>query len=137
MRVTMDANVLVSAAGWDGPEARLLRAAFRGEVDLVMGVPVVAEFVEVMGRPKLRFVPREDLVAFLVLLLRRATLVEPAKRLTVIEEDPPDNRVLEAAVAGGCDLIVSGDRHLLDLGAFEGIDVVRAPEALARLGGTD
>jgi len=38
--------------------------------------------------------------------------------------DDADNRVLEAAVAGGADFIVSGDAHLLDLGDFEGIPIV-------------
>jgi len=35
--------------------------------------------------------------------------------LSVISDDPDDDRVLECAVEGGADVIVSGDRHLLKL----------------------
>lgn len=133
MRAAVDTNVLVSAVGWDGPEDRLLRRAVAGEVDLVLGLAVLEEFLEVMARPRFAFVPPDDLASFVALLLRAAVLVHPRRTVDVVRDDPVDNRVLEAAVAGECDLVVSGDRHLLDLGAFEGMDVVRAPEALRRL----
>lgn len=134
MPVTVDTNVLVSALGWDGPEADLLRRAVREPPpDLVLGAAVAAEFAEVGARPTFGFVPREDLGRFLGLVLRRSTVVGCDGTVEAVAADPPDNRVLEAAVAGGCDLVVSGDGHLLDLGSYRGIPVVRAPEALKRL----
>jgi hypothetical protein len=45
-----------------------------------------------------------------------ARTVMPAVRLDVIKEDPPDNRILECAVAAGADVIVTGDKDLLRLG---------------------
>ncbi len=60
------------------------------------------------------------------------TMVDPAESLSVIA-DPPDNRVLEAAVAGEADYIVSGDRDLLDLGKYEGIEIVTPAMFLAIL----
>ena len=53
-----------------------------------------------------------------------AEIVEPEEVLDVIAEDPDDNRVLECAVKGRADLIVSGDRHLLKLGSYQGIAIV-------------
>lgn len=60
-------------------------------------------------------------------ILRRLTvaaIVEPTEPLSVVAADPDDDRVLEAALAFGAALIVSGDRHLLDLGAWREIEIL-------------
>ena len=51
-------------------------------------------------------------------------MVEPDFKLDAVPDDPDDNRVLECAVAGKADSIVSGDRHLLRVGCFEGTAIV-------------
>jgi predicted nucleic acid-binding protein len=62
-----------------------------------------------------------------------ATWVDPQQQITRIVADPADNRVLEAAVEGGADYIVTGDRHLLDLKQHEGIEIVTPADFLAIL----
>ena len=47
-----------------------------------------------------------------------AEFVDPDEEITAVEDDPDDDKFLEAAVAGNVDYIVSGDRHLLDLASF-------------------
>ena len=47
--------------------------------------------------------------------------------------DPDDNRILEAAVAGGAEAIVSGDRHLLRMRVFRGIEVVNVNDFIDRI----
>ena len=47
-----------------------------------------------------------------------AEFVDPGEEITAVEDDPDDDKFLEAAVAGNVDYIVSGDRHLLDLDSF-------------------
>ncbi len=59
-------------------------------------------------------------------LLRVATLVVPSKKIDIIKEDPDDNKVLECAIEGNVDYIISGDRHLLKLKEYSGIRIVRA-----------
>jgi uncharacterized protein len=53
-----------------------------------------------------------------------ALIVTPGIVLEVIKEDPDDDRVLECAVAGEADYVVSGDRHLLKLGSYDGTPIV-------------
>jgi predicted nucleic acid-binding protein len=62
-----------------------------------------------------------------------AQLVEP--HLAIIDcADPDDNRILEAAVAGHADYIVTGDkRHLLRMKAFRGIEMITVNDFLRRL----
>jgi putative PIN family toxin of toxin-antitoxin system len=75
----------------------------------------------------------EEREEFLEALAYTAKLVIPGTQLEVIDEDLDDNRVLEAAVAAGVSHIVTGDRHLLDLGSYEGVEVVPPARFLGQL----
>jgi uncharacterized protein len=63
-----------------------------------------------------------------------AEIVVPTTTFNVITTDPPDNRILECAVAGKADLIVSGDNHLRRLKEYQGIPIVRPTDFLHTLG---
>jgi len=64
---------------------------------------------------------------------RAANVVRPTSTLMVARDDA-DNRVLEAAVSGAAEVIVSGDDDLLSLGTIEGIEIMSAADAVVRLG---
>ena len=68
------------------------------------------------------------------LVVRVAKVVEPRATIQAIKADPDDDRILECALAGGADLIVSGDHHLTRLKNFEGIAIVRPVYFLKTLG---
>ena len=61
-----------------------------------------------------------------------ATFVVPKIKIEQIREDSADNRVLECAVEGNADFIVSGDKHLLELEEFQGI-VILDPKSFLTL----
>jgi len=63
----------------------------------------------------------------------RALIMEPAQSLDAVPRDPDDNRVLEAAIAGEADYIVSGDRDITDLNAYAGIPIVSPARFIAIL----
>ncbi len=133
MKVVADTNILISAFVFPGgaPEG-VLRAALEGRIDLVTSPVLLAEFGRVLT-DKFAWEPAmvEQAVA---LVARHATIVRPRRRVVVIAEDPSDDRVLEAAAAGLVDAIVSGDRHLLQLRAWEQIHIVKAADLVADLG---
>ena len=62
-----------------------------------------------------------------------AEFVDPDEEITAVEDDPDDDKFLEASVAENVDYIVSGDRHLLDLDSFRGIDIVEPRAFYERL----
>lgn len=131
-RLVLDTNMLVSAALTDGPPRRLLRACIGGVHTLLASTATIGEFAEVLARPKFRLTAPEVRRAVTV-LAQTAELVETTSRFAVIAADPDDDRFLEVAVDGEADLLVSGDRHLLGLGAFSGISIVTPAQALQRL----
>jgi putative PIN family toxin of toxin-antitoxin system len=120
-RVVFDTNVFVSAYGFGGSPADLIRAAIRGEIRLVTSPAILAEVARVLA-DKLEF-EQERVEAVVRQIARVADVVRPTERLSVVA-DEPDNRVPECAVAGEADLIISGDRHLLSLREYAGIRVL-------------
>ena len=69
----------------------------------------------------------EDRAERAVAQIRRVAgaIHEPAETVSVIEEDPTDNRILECALAANAELIVTGDKkHLLPLGSFRGVSII-------------
>ena len=121
-RVVLDTNVLVSGLGWSGPPAALVDAVLAGELTLLSSTALIVELRRVLSYPKLAKVfASPSAVADLV--ASASVQVLTSTQLQVVADDS-DNRVLEAALDGGADYIVSGDDGLLSLGSFQGIPVV-------------
>jgi len=89
----------------------------------------------VLHYPKFHFSDSE-ILDYLTLLTESADIVKPDFRVTIVEADPDDNRVLECALAGDAQVIVTGDDHLLDLAEFEKISILRPRLFLDRFGGS-
>ena len=133
LTVTADTNVYVSALHFGGKPRRLLGAARAGLFDLAISAPILAE-VERVLRTKFAWDPAH--VAAAVRVLGGFTrLVAPERVITAVPDDPDDDRILECAVAAAAQVIVSGDKHLLRLGAFEGMRIVTVAEFLDQLAG--
>jgi uncharacterized protein len=132
MRVVADTNVLISAFLFGGLPCALVDLGFAGEFSLVTSTPLLDELEEKL-RGKFA-VPEGRAEAFLSLLRSKAMVLSPAFELDAVPDDPDDNRVLECAVAGQADFIVSGDRHLLRLGAHAEIRIVTVRQFLEAAG---
>jgi uncharacterized protein len=52
------------------------------------------------------------------------------KPLYIVSDDPDDNRVLECAVTGKANYVVTGDRHLLRLGSIESIPILTTQQLM-------
>lgn len=130
-RVVVDTNTLVSGFGWRGAPAAVVDAVLATQLELVTSPPLLDELARVLRYPKLAGVfPDPDRIVTLVATV--ADLVHPAVRIDVLADDP-DNRVLEAAVTGEVDAVVTGDRRFRELDTFQGIDMLTAAETLVRL----
>ncbi len=131
MKAILDTNVLISAYVFPGgmPET-VYRLALEGRLEIGASLALLAEFGRVLGQ-KFGWVPDQVEVA-VAQVARIAVVVEPNETIQVIRADPADDRVLEAARAFGADVIVSGDRHLLNLGTWSEIVVLSPSDFIAR-----
>jgi len=91
-----------------------------GAIHLAVSDAILDEVERVLKRDKSGW-PNEEIDKAIRQITRFTEHVEPTQR---IEEDPTDNRILECAAASGSDYLVSGDKHLLKLGQYQGIQIL-------------
>jgi uncharacterized protein len=129
MKVVFDTNILVSALVFPGgrAEAALLRIIEEHD-QLLLSKPILDELLGVLARKFSR--DAEELAHTAVFLSGLALTVRPRQKLRIVKDDP-DNRVLECALAGRADAIVTGDGALLELGEFRGVRVISLREYLS------
>ncbi len=121
MRIVVDTNVIVSALVFGGFPRQVLELATEGVCALYFSAPIQAE-VERILEEKFSWSP-EEIDARARFLWSWGTRVRPQVSLTVITDDPDDDRILECAVAAGAQAIISGDRHRVALGSFQSIPI--------------
>jgi uncharacterized protein len=138
IRAVLDANVFVSAAVRpEGPHGQIFSLLLRdGAFVLVMSPAIATEIADALRYPAVRRCIRGPIDAsqWLDSILLLADLVDDGKLPTRVSPDPDDDKYLHAAVAGRAALVVSGDQHLLELGEYNGIPIVR-PRAFVGLVG--
>jgi len=126
VKVAFDTNVLVSAVATRGLCADVLNLVL-AEHELIVGETVLGEMTRVL-REKLR-VPADIIKEFESLLRDEATVTKAAESLEIAIRDKSDIPVLSEAVAGKAEVLVTGDRDLLD--AAESVPIkVLSPRGL-------
>lgn len=112
MRIALDTNVLVSAVATRGLCADVFNLVL-AEHELIVGETVIAELKRVL-RQKMR-APNEAIEEFEALLRQEGSVVGKTKALPITIRDKSDVPVLSEAVAGGAEVLVTGDRDLLEI----------------------
>jgi putative PIN family toxin of toxin-antitoxin system len=132
MRVVLDTNVLVSAIFWRGAPHQILQAWAEGKIEILCSIPILDEYRRVLedfGKD----LPDFELGAWMRFIFEHAIFINPSISLSILREDPADNRFLECAISGKADAIISGDQHLKSLRHFEGVDILSPSEFLKKL----
>jgi len=139
MRLVLDTNIVASGLLWGGNPAQLLDTAQLGEIELFTSRPLLAELSNILVRRKFAKAVEASGLSIEALVLgyvELTTVVRPAAIAAAVAADPTDDQVLACAVSAQADLIVSGDRHLLDLGGtYQGIRIVTPAEAVQLIAG--
>ena len=127
MRVVFDTNVFVSALVLPGARANeALQRVINGEDTLIVSKPKLDELLSVLARNFAR--DRKELARVAVFVFSLAESVEPNETLAVLS-DEPDNRILECALAGAAEVIVTADRAMLALEEFQGVRISSLAES--------
>lgn len=130
-RIVLDTNVLISAIVFGGKPREVLEKVIAGRYTMAISAEMLAEFQWVLEGRKFRY-PAAIVRNIVSELLAVAELVRPTTKVEHIKVDPADNRILECALESRAAYIVSGDKHLLGLGRFEGITILDTAAFLAR-----
>ena len=130
-RIVLDTNILISSFGWEGNPKKIFDLIIKGDEQLIISSEQFEELSEALDYPKFDF-SEEQKSRFKSLILKVATMVYPQEKVNFITDDPDDNTILEAALAGKADYIITGDSHLLDVMEFRGIKIVPAKEFIEK-----
>jgi putative PIN family toxin of toxin-antitoxin system len=129
---TADTNIYISSFQFGGVPRRFLDLARAGTFRLDISDAILLELLRVL-REKFQYSAEtlHDVEAKIVSITQR---INPTETLDVIKTDPDDNRILECAAAAGSDYIVTGDvRHILPLGNYGGIPIIKVADFLRLL----
>ena len=128
MRVVFDTNIFISAFAIPGSlaEKAILKVIEGGDI-LVISKEIIHEVLFVLsskfGRDK------EALSHVAVILSELGELVKPIPKISIFKDDP-DNRILECAIHGKADALVTGDKEMLRLREYKGLKIISLKEYL-------
>ena len=136
MRIVLDTNILISALVSDkGASAHILARCQAGELELLVSPDSLAELRRVLTYPRIRKRVKysdEQIERFVAFLAQFAIVLTPPTAIRVVAADADDDKFVELALAGEAQYLVSGDDHLLSIGQYQGIRILK-PAAFLRL----
>jgi putative PIN family toxin of toxin-antitoxin system len=128
-KIVIDTNIYISAIFWGGKPREVVDLGRSGQVSIFNSLEIEEEILRAL-KTKFRLSDEES-VQILLDFSTFTNLVKIHRRLTVIDDDPDDNKFIECAVSSMSSFIVSGDRHLLSLKNYKGIKILKAAEFLS------
>jgi putative PIN family toxin of toxin-antitoxin system len=135
LKAVFDTNIFVSALAVPGGQAeRAIDLVLDARVNLCISKEIIHEVLGVLAQ-KFAKGP-EELSRTAVFLSELAELVVPRKKLAVLD-DEPDNRILECAATGNADVIVTGDRAMLNLKKYQEVRILSLRQFLDEISISD
>ena len=139
VKAVIDTNVLVSGLFAEaGAVAELMDLWIDERFEIVTSEDILSELYRVLHKPAIQehFKPSEDDITEHINLLReKASITSGRYRTARIKKDPTDDKFLACGLETGADYIVSGDRHLLEIKSYQGIQIVNARTFVKKMKG--
>ncbi len=127
--VVYDTNVLISGMIWGGVPYDCIALAQQNKVEAVTCTEILDEFSEKLTTKFNASSSRTAVIIAELLSFHRSVRI--TNHLKSVTADPDDDKVIECAVVGGATHVVTGDKkHLLPLGSYQGILIVKAADIL-------
>jgi len=122
MKIVLDTNIFIAAALKGGFSEDIIKMAANGIVVLICSEEILLELYKKLVK---KFAwTTADAQFFVDTIKDVAEIVANKEKVSVIKNDPDDNKILECALAGKADLIVSSDKDLIQLKTFQGIAII-------------
>lgn len=135
-RVTVDTNIFISATFWQGTPKQVINVFKTRKAVLVLSESILSELERKLNHKKFADELSESgltVTAIVDGIRDMAELVLPGDIPEDAVRDPKDRIILACAVGGKADIIVSGDKDLLILKAYQAVSIMTAAEFLSML----
>jgi putative PIN family toxin of toxin-antitoxin system len=131
VRVVVDTTVFISSLlNTEGNPRKVIDLWRFEKITLCLSKEILAEYFAVLGRFGMSEEPEGEELVQLFQKRYNQVFLTSVPTILAISEDPADNKFIECAVAADAKLIISGDRHLLNLKLFKGIRILSPTEFL-------
>jgi len=128
-KIVIDTNIYISAIFWGGKPRSVVDLGCNGQISIFTSSQIENE---INKKLKTKFGLSDEEVAQILLDFSTFTLpIKASRKITVIDDDPDDDKFIECAVASRAGFIVSGDKHLLNLKEYKGIKIMKAGDFLS------
>ena len=124
MRIVLDTNVFISGVFFSGPPYDILKASIDERIQILISSEILQEYQRVGEELQHRY-PEIEITPILKSFSKNAISISAPRLPHPVCADPEDDKFLACAAAGNAKLIISGDRHLLDINVFQGIKIVK------------
>ena len=128
MKVVFDTNIFISALVIPNSKAeQAIIKIIEGSDTLLLSKEIMGEILSVLS---IKFHRDREAISHVAFYLSDlARMIKPTRKIRLFKDDP-DNRILECAVSGRADVIVTGDKEILKLGEYEGIKIISLKDYL-------
>lgn len=124
MKIVLDTNVLISGIFFSGPPSIIIQAWRNSKIKIILSKEILEEYQRVAEELSSKF-SAVDIDRIIELLTIYGEVFETKDISVSVCEDPDDNKFIECAIASSSKLIVSGDKHLLNITGYQGISVLK------------
>jgi uncharacterized protein len=135
MKIVLDTNVWLSGIFWDGEASKIIEKAEKKDIQIIISEDILSEIASVLNREskfqKYILNLKLSIEDVLRTILSISNLIETKIKLDVIKADPKDNIILESALEGKVEYLISYDNHLLNMIEFRGIKIISPGEFIA------
>ena len=131
IKAVIDTNVFLSALFWDGKPKQVVKLALSKKIKGVSSTQILEELESKLLK-KFKY-PEEQTVRYLQLIVEHFSIVKPERKIDIVKDDSDDNKIVEAAVEAKANYIVTGDKHLLKIGNYHEIKIIKPNEFLKKI----
>ena len=134
MKLVLDTNVWLSGIFWEGEASKIIEKTEKKNIQILISENILSEIVNVLNKEskfqKYILNLKLNIEEILRTILSISDLIETKTKLDLIKADPKDNIILEVALDGKAEYIISYDNHLLNMIEFRGIKIISPGEFL-------
>ena len=132
MKLVLDTNIYISSFFWGGNPRRVMTRIIDGKDALYVSDEILYEVFSVMKRPKFN-VNHRQIIHFINSIKDIAHRVPILGTVQNVCRDSDDDKILECAVLGNVDFIISGDNDLLSLKEFQEIPIIATSDYIDKI----